>query len=90
MDFFLQLLAQGIVIGLVYALVGQGLNVTFWTIRVVNFAHGALYAMGGYALIAVMHAGGAGYWLALVAAPLLVIPIAIVLVHMLPLRYKFS
>ena len=44
--------------------------------RVVNFAHGALYAMGGYALIAVMHAGGAGYWLALAVAPLLVIPMA--------------
>jgi branched-chain amino acid transport system permease protein len=43
---------------------------------VVNFAHGALYAMGGYALIAVMHAGGAGYWLALAVAPLLVIPMA--------------
>lgn len=42
MTFFLQLFTQGIVIGLVYALIGQGLNVTFWTIKVVNFAHGSL------------------------------------------------
>ena len=44
--------------------------------RVVNFAHGALYAMGGYALIAVMHEAGAGYWLGLIVAPLVVVPIA--------------
>lgn len=41
MSFFLQLLLQGLALGAVYALVGQGLNVTFWTLRVVNFAHGA-------------------------------------------------
>src|SRR5262249_23564430 len=32
--------------------------------------------MGGYALIAVMHEAGAGYWLGLIVAPLAVVPIA--------------
>lgn len=57
MEFFLQLLAQGIVIGLVYALVGQGLNVTFWTIRVVNFAHGALMMVAVFIAISAHDAG---------------------------------
>ncbi|TMJ34353.1 MAG: branched-chain amino acid ABC transporter permease [Alphaproteobacteria bacterium] len=70
---------NGVVYGAFLLLTSLGLSLVFGLGRVVNFAHGALYAMGGYALIAVMHAGGAGYWLALVAAPLLVIPIAIVI-----------
>lgn len=67
---------NGVVYGSFLLLTSLGLSLVFGLGRVVNFAHGALYAMGGYALIAVMHAGGAGYWLALAVAPLLVIPMA--------------
>ena len=57
MEFFFQLLMQGVVIGLVYALIGQGLNVTFWTIGVVNFAHGALMMVTVFAALSVYGAG---------------------------------
>jgi branched-chain amino acid transport system permease protein len=76
LNFLFVNILNGVVYGSFLLLTSLGLSLVFGLGRVVNFAHGALYAMGGYALIAVMHAGGAGYWLALVAAPLLVIPIA--------------
>lgn len=67
---------NGVVYGAFLLLTSLGLSLVFGLGRVVNFAHGALYAMGGYALIAVMYGVGVGYWLGLVVAPLLVIPIA--------------
>jgi branched-chain amino acid transport system permease protein len=76
LNFLFVNLLNGVVYGSFLLLTSLGLSLVFGLGRVVNFAHGALYAMGGYALIAVMHAVGAGYWLALVAAPLIVIPIA--------------
>ena len=57
MSFFLQLLLQGMALGTVYALVGQGLNVTFWTLRVVNFAHGAFLMMAVYIALSTWQAG---------------------------------
>ncbi len=57
MNFFLQLLLQGMALGTVYALVGQGLNVTFWTLRVVNFAHGAFLMIAVFLTLSVAQAG---------------------------------
>jgi branched-chain amino acid transport system permease protein len=47
MDFFLQLLANGLVNGSFYALSAIGLTLVFGLMRVVNFAHGDLYMVGG-------------------------------------------
>jgi branched-subunit amino acid ABC-type transport system permease component len=81
---------NGVVYGSFLLLTSLGLSLVFGLGRVVNFAHGAIYAMGGYALIAVMYGIGAGYWLGLVAAPLLVIPIAMVIerVAIRPIRHR--
>lgn len=68
---------NGVVYGAFLLLTSLGLSLVFGLGRVVNFAHGALYALGGYATIAVINRTGADYWTALVLAPLLVIPIAI-------------
>jgi branched-chain amino acid transport system permease protein len=81
---------NGVVYGSFLLLTSLGLSLVFGLGRVVNFAHGAIYAMGGYALIAVMYGIGAGYWLGLVVAPLLVIPIAMVIerVAIRPIRHR--
>lgn len=47
MDLFLQLLANGLVTGAFYALSALGLTLVFGLMRVVNFAHGELYIVGG-------------------------------------------
>lgn len=57
MDLFLQLTANGIVLGTFYALSALGLTLVFGLMRVVNFAHGELYVVGGligWALTAVV------------------------------------
>lgn len=57
MIFFLQLLLQGLALGTAYALVGQGLNVTYWTSRVVNFAHGAFLMIAVFVALSTWQAG---------------------------------
>ena len=45
---------NGVVYGSFLLLTSLGLSLVFGLGRVVNFAHGALFAMGGYDMIAVM------------------------------------
>ena len=47
MDLFLQFLANGLVVGAFYALSALGLTLIFGLMRVVNFAHGEFYMLGG-------------------------------------------
>jgi branched-chain amino acid transport system permease protein len=79
----LNLLLVSVLNGLLYGafllLTSLGVSLVFGLGRVVNFAHGALYALGGYALVTVMKAAGAPFWLALIVGPLLVVPVAIVI-----------
>lgn len=49
MSYFSLLTVNGLVIGLIYALTAAGLTLIFSVLRVVNFGHGALYMVGGYA-----------------------------------------
>ena len=61
---------NGIVLGVIYALVAAGLTLIFGMLDIPNFAHGAFYALGAYvAYSAMTHAN---FPLALVAAPLAV------------------
>jgi len=43
--FLLQLLLNGIVIGVIYALVAMGLSLIFGVLELVNFAHGEFYML---------------------------------------------
>ncbi len=81
---------NGAVYGAFLLLTSLGLSLVFGLGRVVNFAHGALYALGGYALVALMQRLGWSYWPALVAAPLLVIPVALAIERatILPIRAR--
>ena len=49
MDYFVLLAINGLVIGLIYALMAAGLTLIFSVLKVVNFGHGTLYMLGGYA-----------------------------------------
>ena len=64
-------LLHGLVFGAALGLLALGLTVIFGLLGVMNFAHGELYMLGAYAGIAVI-AVTHSFWVALVAAPLLV------------------
>jgi branched-chain amino acid transport system permease protein len=67
MDLFLQLVANGLVLGAFYALSALGLTLVFGLMRVVNFAHGEFYVVGGLFGWALTVMLGWNYFLAVIA-----------------------
>jgi branched-chain amino acid transport system permease protein len=65
-------LMLGLVNGSFYALLSLGLAVIFGLMGIVNFAHGAFYALGAFAALLGMQWFGIDYWAALLLAPLAV------------------
>jgi branched-chain amino acid transport system permease protein len=47
-DYLLIQALNGLVIGVIYAVIACGLTVIFSILKIVNFAHGEIYMMGGY------------------------------------------
>jgi len=62
---------NGIVTGMILALIASGLTLIFGIMDVVNFAHGELFMLGAYVGVVVAAATGS-FWLALVGAALII------------------
>jgi branched-chain amino acid transport system permease protein len=62
---------NGIVAGMILALVASGLTLIFGIMDVVNFAHGELFMLGSYIGVIIVAATGS-FWLALIGAALIV------------------
>src|ERR1700722_7414981 len=62
---------NGIVAGMILALIASGLTLIFGIMGVVNFAHGELFMLGAYVGVIVIAATG-NFWLGLVASALIV------------------
>jgi branched-chain amino acid transport system permease protein len=67
-DELLQHLVNALILGSTYALLGIGLTLIFGIMRVVNFTHGELYALGAYAVFFIEVSLGVNFFLALVLA----------------------
>jgi branched-subunit amino acid ABC-type transport system permease component len=70
-DLILIQTVNGIVTGMILALVASGLTLIFGIMDVVNFAHGELFMLGAYIGVIVMAATG-NFWLALVVSALVI------------------
>jgi branched-subunit amino acid ABC-type transport system permease component len=68
-DLILIQTVNGIVTGMILALVASGLTLIFGIMDVVNFAHGELFMLGAYIGVIVMATTG-NFWLALVVSAL--------------------
>src|SRR5215469_7262195 len=62
---------NGVVTGMILALVASGLTLIFGIMDVVNFAHGELFMLGAYLGFVVFVSTGS-FWLALIGAALVV------------------
>tara|TARA_R110000822_G_scaffold15932_5_gene54593 strand:- start:503 stop:1390 length:888 start_codon:yes stop_codon:yes gene_type:complete len=62
----------GIINGAFYALLSLGLAVIFGLLKIINFAHGAMYMLGAMVTVLMFDAMGINYWVALFGAPLVV------------------
>lgn len=48
MDFFLQQVVNGLILGSFYALIALGYTMVFGVVKLLNFAHGDIYMVGGF------------------------------------------
>src|SRR5262245_61907608 len=62
---------NGIVTGMILALVASGLTLIFGIMDVVNFAHGELFMLGAYVGVVTIATTG-NFWIALVLASLII------------------
>lgn len=73
----LQVLINGAVLGAVYALIALGLTMVFSIMRVVNFAHGQMYMLGGFVVYYLYGQFEWPFYLALPAAALVLAAIGV-------------
>jgi branched-chain amino acid transport system permease protein len=74
LELFVQTLVNGLVLGAGYAVIAVGLTLIFGIVGIANFAHGAFFAMGGYASY-LLTARGLNYFVAVPLAVLIVVAI---------------
>lgn len=88
MEFFIQQLLNGLTVGSVYSLVALGLTLVYGILHIPNFAHGALYMMGGYVTLTMMSKSGLPYWLAIVISMIVIGTLGVLLERLVfyPLR----
>ncbi len=73
------------ILGLIYVAIAIGLTIIFGMLRLVNFAHGAFYAVGAY--VGLVVAQRAGFVAGLIVAPLAVAAFAVVLERVVLRRF---
>lgn len=73
----------GIINGAFYALLSLGLAVIFGLLKIINFAHGAMYMLGAITTVLMFDYLGVNYWVALLLAPLVVGAFGVVIEYVL-------
>jgi branched-chain amino acid transport system permease protein len=68
----IQVLVNGLVVGLTYALVATGFTLVLGVAKIVNFAHAEFYMLGGFGAYWFYGRFGLNYWLALIITAILV------------------
>src|SRR5882757_10856587 len=68
LDIILTQAANGIVVGFLFVLMALGLTIIFGLLGIVNFAHGAFFALGAYLAVTLQQRFG---WWAVPLAPIL-------------------
>ena len=65
-------LLLGIINGSFYAMLSMGLAIIFGLLRIINFAHGAMFMIGAFVTLGLFNYLGLGFWWALILSPLIV------------------
>src|SRR5438552_2520287 len=84
MELFLQTLLNGTLVGAGYALTAVGLTLVFGILGIVNFAHGAFFALGAYSVLMAANLGLP--YLPALAAGLAVVVVAALVTELLIVR----
>lgn len=65
-----QVIVNGLILGMNYALIALGLTLIFAIMGVLNFAHGQMYVLGGFVAYWTFTVAGLPFWVAVIAAVL--------------------
>ncbi|EZH66309.1 ABC transporter permease [Bacillaceae bacterium JMAK1] len=89
MDVLLQQLFNGLTVGSVYSLVALGLTLVYGILHIPNFAHGALYMVGGYITLMSMALMGVPYFIGIAISIVVVGTLAMLMERLVfnPLRH---
>lgn len=87
-DFLLQLLINGIVIGVIYALIAMGLSLIFGVLEIVNFAHGEFYMLGAMLAYFLATRTSLGYWPSIAVVTAVALCLGVVLYEALLARIE--
>ena len=74
-----EVIAYGLTIGGILYIVSIGFSLTFGSMKIVNFAHGLVYAVGAYALFALLPVARGNFVVAAVLAILASLPVSYVI-----------
>ena len=74
-----EVIAYGLTIGGILYIISIGFSLTFGSMRIVNFAHGLVYAVGAYALYALLPVARGNFFIAAVLAILASLPVSYVI-----------
>jgi branched-chain amino acid transport system permease protein len=72
LDYLASQIFNGLASGAFYALLALGLSVIFGTLRIINFAHGAMYMLGAFATYWAAQSLHVPFFAALIIAPIVV------------------
>ncbi|MDB5847567.1 MAG: Amino acid/amide transporter rane protein 1 family [Rhodoferax sp.] len=82
-----QMLVNGLLSGFVYIIMALGFTLIFGIMRIVNFAHGELYMVSGFAMLVFYGMWGLNYFVALVLAVLVTAAVGALLERLLFRRF---
>ena len=68
MTLFFQVLVNALMLGAVYAVISVGVALIFSTLRILQFAHGEIYALGAFVTFFIYGEIGGNYFVALIVA----------------------
>ena len=80
--YLLQLLLNGLVIGVIYALIAMGLSLIFGLLGIVNFAHGEFYMLGAMLSFFAVTDLHCGYWTTILAVTLVAGAVGLLFYHL--------
>ncbi len=86
--YLLQLGVNGLILGLIYALIAVGLALIFGVLAIINFAHGEFLMVGAFAMAFALPAIGLAYWPALAAAVLVTAVLGLVVYELFLSRLR--
>ena len=85
-----QVLVNGVVASLIYILIALGLALVFGIMKILNFAHGAMYMLGGYGIYVLFQLSGLNYFISAIISIILVGALGVIIerVFIRPVRVE--